>query len=564
VRDVISEDVTRFTALLNSRAPERRVEGVQGLSHLKHWPAEEAILRLLDDSSFDVRREALLALCRIGTARSVPRLMALLENSSWELRENAALGLQRMTAQEFSSNQRETWLAWWNASSLAEKRHALFAVASATHTNGAVAPEPTVIRRGRRVLARSASAKPASCPERREALRALRHLADGLDEAALLKLLAAVQTPPLDLDERAFICEALERVGTTNAITTLAAQRSDAAAWALGRIGGADAERALLNFPPSLGMLLALDRLHSTNTAALIPLLVSQMGQITFRSQPDDVMNDELQPIQRVGVNLIRRSGLAPAFIECVLHELEDTMKPPIAHGPRPAHPPEWNDMFKRMRSELKSGFVREDGSTTSQPLVTMCYLLGSSRSSRREEARTISDLRFQISDTNQSLLTSAATKRLTALLNHPAIVPRVYVGLALGRMQAREALPALRKLIEEGYAFSDSTALASGKHFDQSQTVRWRGFLCMALGRMGGDEARLALERYASDTKQPRDIRYSSVVGLRFIGSPKSLPVLVRIAEEDVIWMVRDEARRTMEDLGVVSGKEPLAGGAK
>src|SRR6185369_16452077 len=84
--DVISHDAARFTALLNSAAAERRVEGIQGLSHLKHWPAEDALIHWLDDSSADVRREALLALCRIGTTRSVPRLIQVLDDPSWEIR----------------------------------------------------------------------------------------------------------------------------------------------------------------------------------------------------------------------------------------------------------------------------------------------------------------------------------------------------------------------------------------------------------------------------------------------------------------------------------------------
>lgn len=48
-------------------------------------------------------------------------------------------------------------------------------------------------------------------------------------------------------------------------------------------------------------------------------------------------------------------------------------MKPPILHGPRPEAPSGWADMFKRMRSELKPGFVREDGTTTSQPVAALC-----------------------------------------------------------------------------------------------------------------------------------------------------------------------------------------------
>ena len=48
-----------------------------------------------------------------------------------------------------------------------------------------------------------------------------------------------------------------------------------------------------------------------------------------------------------------------------------------------------------------------------------------------------------------------------------------------------------------------------------------------------GGEEARRALEQLAADARQPRDIRYSSVVGLGFIASPKSLPALQQAAAQ-------------------------------
>lgn len=536
IPDIVTEDAGRFTSLLASRVAERRIEGVKGLSHLKHWPAEDAILGLIKSlpdgnavpSAQTLRREALLALSRLGTAASIPVLISALESNDWEQRENAELALQRMTAFECDACSPEQWRSWWSGSSLAQKQQQLLMVASAVHTN-ASRPEPGhVLRRGKRVRPLPASVSPPACAERRAALRALRHLAEGSSEQALLTLLSKPQTPPLDVDERIFICEALERVGSSNAVPVLAAQRLDAAAWALAHIGGVASEQALLRFPPTLATLLALDRLRCTKTAPLIPMLVQNMGQITYRSQPDDVMNDELQPIQRVGVNLIRRSGLSGVFTEAVLQEIEETMKPSIAHGARPQYPPEWEPLFARMRSELKPGFVREDGATTTQPLVTVCYMADD----------------------------PALAPRLIALLKHPSFVVRVYVALTLGRLRATNSCEAITSIINEGYPFSDSTTLASGKHFDQSQTVRWKGFLCMALGRMGGESARTALETYASTPSHPRDIRYSSVVGLRFIGATNSLVALRKVATNDLIWMVRDEARRTCEEIELLSAE--------
>jgi len=121
-------------------------------------------------------------------------------------------------------------------------------------------------------------------------------------------------------------------------------------------------------------------------------------------------------------------------------------------------------------------------------------------------------------------------------------------VALTLGRLQAREAVPEMVSIIHEGYTFSDSVALASGKHGGKSQKVRWRGFFCIALGRMGGAPALQALETLAVDAGQPRDIRYSAVIGLGLAGQPRSLPALEQVAHEDIIWMVRDEARQATQ----------------
>ena len=135
--DVISEDSGSFTALLSSPVPERRVEGVQGLANLKHWPAESAVLRLLDDTSPPVRREALLALGRLGGARTIPRFIELLDEPSWEIRQNAWLGLRRMTAQDIAATEKTTWAKWWAESTLAQKEQALLSLAGGSLNTGA-------------------------------------------------------------------------------------------------------------------------------------------------------------------------------------------------------------------------------------------------------------------------------------------------------------------------------------------------------------------------------------------------------------------------------------------
>ena len=498
IPDVLQEDTDRARALLSSRVPERRIEGIQELSNLRDWAAEEAVLRLLDDPSLAVRRETLLALGRLGTRRSIPALIRMLDDPAWELRQNAWLELCQMTAQRLPPTPRRAWEAWWGDEDGAIIEASLF----------------SALRAG------------SNAPPRRESLRALRHLATPASESNLLQWASLPLQPSLTAEEGAFIADTLDRIGTARSLPLLVAMSGDAANWPLGRLGGPQAEQSLLQRPKTLAVLLNLDRLQSTRCGPSIPELVGSMGLVTYRGQPDDLMNLAAQPIQRVAAHLILRSGQADLLVEGILCELEATLQPPLSRPTLPALPTSWQPMFQQMRVELKPGFVRGDGLTTSQPLTALSFIA-----------------------TNQAL-----TPRLIRLLRHPAFVARVYVATTLGRQQTTAAVPEMLRIIQEGYPFSDATALASGKHFDQSQTVRWRGFLCMALGRVGGEEARAALEQLAAAPGRPRDIRYSAVVGLEFLASPQSLGVLRNVATNDLIWMVRDEARRAAQNIEILS----------
>lgn len=494
--DVWSQDVRRFERLLESDIPEDRIEGVQGLSHLKYWPAEEALIARLSDRSAPVRFEALSALCRLGTVRSVPLLIRLLDDPLWHTRRQAHLALGRMTGRSFS-DERGAWQAWWQATTAESHRGLLVA----TIGSGSHSTNTGISRLG--------------------ALRALVHFADADAEEPVLQLLSQPLQPPLTEEERRFALEVLERVGTERAVPVLARQRRDAAAWALGRIAGPEAEAALLEFPFTLPVLINLDRLHSPRCGPLVPLLVQRMGLVSFRSQPDDLHTDPT-PIQRVAANLIRRSGAAGELIEAILVELEATAHVEESPAKRPEPPEQLRPLMELFREELHPGFVRNDGVTTSQPLTAL----------------------YHVADD------PALVPRLLPLLQHPAFVPRIYVAMTLAKLGATEALPTLVALVEEGYPFCDSATLVSGKHFDQSQSVRWRGFVCMAIGRLGGNDARMSLERLASDPESFRDIRYGAVVGLSFIGDPQSLSVLSDIAQQDPIWMVRDAAARAADEI--------------
>jgi HEAT repeat protein len=258
--DILTQDIIHFRKLLGSPVPERRIEGVQGLSQLKDWQAEPELVRLLEEPSPPVRREAVLALGRVGTASSVPHLITLLDNPSWELRQNVWPGLCRITAQHFPANQKDSWTQWWQSNSTAGIERTLLAT-----LNESVAAMPVGL-------------------SRRDALRALPHLATPSAEDTLLGCLRTAQLPPLDAGERALLVETLERIGTAKSVPVLARQRSDPAAWALERIGGPEAEKALLDARSAAGVdpeLHLSDRVH--HQAILSPGMGRRLARVFRR-----------------------------------------------------------------------------------------------------------------------------------------------------------------------------------------------------------------------------------------------------------------------------------------
>jgi HEAT repeat protein len=477
--DLFSEDFARYARLVESPVLELRLEGVQGFGWLKHYSAELYLLGLAKDDSPEVRREVAFALQRVGRRDSVPVLFEMLKDPDVGVRQHAALSLQSLTQAE------EPTPAWWQATSAQAYEHKLLA-----------------------------DLKTADGATRVRALKALRCFAGPEAEAPLLEFVTSAQ-PPADGTQQALAIAVLERIGTPASLPWLAsvAEQQPTATWALGQIGGPEAEEALIRGLRRFGVwdpqhLINLDRLHSTRCGEFVPMLVGAYGCVTYRGQPENLTYDPT-PLQRACTNLILRSGRGPEVVECVLREMEcSVVDEQIPGDLRPA--------MVALREELRPGFVRNDGLTTSQPMCAMSHLIRDRR----------------------------LAPRLIPLLQHPAFVARVYAAMALGRLHAVEALPAIVDAIDEGYPFADPMALASGKHFGESQTVRWRSFLCMALGRMGGDEARHELERLACDPDEYRDIRYGAVVGLGFIGAPESLPVLQQVAHDDIIWRIRVEAQ--------------------
>ena len=513
IPDVLGEETRKLRGLMASPVAELRIEGVQGALHLKLAAFEPDLIRLLGDEDPTVRQEAVRALNRCGTAQSVPPLIGLVDDPDWAVAEHAHLTLVRMTGRPAGEAKSAEWQRWW------------------------VATEAD--RWQTRLLAQMGSEDPET---RVAAAYALRCFASPAAENRLIKILTEGRR--IGTGERALLTDALDRVGTAKSRPYLlqrARVGDAAAAWAVGRRGGKDAEQSLLagyRRSRRIDFMLNLDRLKSTKCGPLLPILVGRFPSLINSGARSEDLRYPTPPLQRVLTNLIRRSGRAPELIDAVLDQLEGSTDPPPAK--------DLKSQLDSLCQILKPGFIREGYGGCAAPLAALYHVAQ-----------------------DQSIV-----PRLIPLLRHQTYTVRIYAALTLGKLRATEAIGPMLDVVKEGYPFSDSTALTSGKHTAsfrkidgkrqrQSQTIRWRGYVCMALGKIGTDEVRQELEKLATDPTASRDVRFGSVVGLRCIGSPDSLHALRHVAKHDIIWMIRDAAERAIADVELMrrAGVSPTDG---
>lgn len=481
-------EIARFAKLAASGIPDCQIEAAQGLYYLGNHRGEEFLLPLIGSDSPIVRLHAVKALGVCGGRESIRPLIECLDDSDWEVRVNAKDSLERMTGQAPFAD-KSAGLKWLSGSAWEEKEAALL-----EELAGPGAP---------RALA---------------ALKAFRFIGSSAGEEAVAARGAQLGRPGVTL-----AVKALERIGTKKSIPALVAAcpAYPDTAWALGEIGGPEAEQALLAALPRwanrrVDYMVNLDRLGSTKCGPHIPTLLQSFGLVIFRSRTDD-LQFEPTAFQRAAANLILRTGESQKVVDLILAQCEGTRRDEDT-------PERLRKILADMQPELAPGFVRNDGLTVAQPLAAMPHI--------------IRDKRF--------------VPRLIKLLEHPAYIVRIYAAEALATVKAPEAVEPILRVASSPYAFPDPTNLVSGKHFGLSKVVRWRGYICIALGKLGGEQARLGLEKLATADNSYRDVRYGSTVGLRFLGSPKSLPVLEQIAENDIIREIRNEASRAIDDIQI------------
>ena len=502
IPDVLSEEIAKFHDLVSSRAPQYRIEAAQIAHQLRLQTFEPGLMGLLKDEDAVVRREAVQALVSCGSSQCVPSLIALLDDPDWGVREHAQMALRQMTGQVSDWRTTAEWERWWNGTTLDEKQG---------------------------LLLKDLASPDAEARER--AARALRCLATPALEDKILKLLADANA--VQGKERTFLTETLDRIGGPKSVPYFlekAGAGDGAAAWALGQRGGKAAEEALLKGfqrNRSMDFMLNLDRLHSAQCGPHLRFLCGNFHSVIHAGKGEDIRYP-VSPLRRVSANLIRRSGKGPMLVDLIVSELEGKPK-------EEAIPEDLKPMFCELRKILTPEFIRE-GFSQCDPLLGALY---------------------DVADD------PAIASRLIPLLRSKCLLTRIYAALTLGRLRSKEAVVPIVEVIKEGYTFSDVTSATSAKHTGtfvevegrkerQSQTVRWLGYFCVALGEIGTDEARKGLQVLATAPESPRDVRYGSVVALGAIGSPQSLPVLRTVADKDIIWIIRDTAKRTILDIEI------------
>ena len=491
--DVFSLDVARYRKELLSELPVVRTAGVQGLSHLRHHSFERDLIAALDDQDASVRREAAFALGRLGRRAAAPPLIDRLDDESYEVRAQAAAALTRVTVHRPPAEEtadRSYWKRWWEQMTPDEREASLILALKDPSTRG-------------------------------DALRGLRRWGGTRTQTALIELAQITKLGPEEIE---LLLEALEPVATRESLGILErfGGRSPAAAWALGNIGGPEALRLLVDRLGAYGLvgLINLDRLHWKGAFAHAPRFVRSFGLVSYRSQPDDLHHPPT-PRQRLTAQLLLRCGRAPEIVDVILSKLDG--QPATLASKDDSTIQALLQIASEMDEELKPGFHRADGDAKSTPLCAMAHLVQD----------------------------PGLTPRLIELLDHPAYVVRVYAAKALAKLRAQQAAEPIGEILRAGYPFEDAAHQVSGKHGPKiSRFVRWKGYLAMSLGEIGGDRAREILEELVIDESLSRDVRMGAAVGLGTIADERSRDSLTRATEQDVVRWIRETARRSLREI--------------
>ncbi len=109
---------------LKSPEDNARAAAAEALGFLRAYPAANALVESLNDTSAKVRREAAMSLAWCGARKHIRPLLDILEDEDWVVRQAACAALNNLTGMEFAydalaapdvrAEQAARWRRWWS------------------------------------------------------------------------------------------------------------------------------------------------------------------------------------------------------------------------------------------------------------------------------------------------------------------------------------------------------------------------------------------------------------------------------------------------------------------
>jgi HEAT repeat protein len=543
-------ETARLLPQLSAPLPAARSAAATRLGLARDQQAAPALAERLQDGNREARVAAAVALAACGTRQSVPALLRALEDADPLVAQAAAMALENLSghAEKFNpfapaavrAAQVRQWRDWFAANSpekiaqdlagrlAAADRDTVRRAAVALGHWGAGGKELQAYVAGERSHnsypewrkdhqgdgAMFNSLSPANPRTLQEAVRALGHLRDASAVPLLAETLAQNCHPA---DGNLFLAEA--------------------AAEALGRIGNAAAQAALIqtfaglrDYPehtlwygdhPALiachaapvhyFILAALETLRATNAAPLTPHIIRSIP-----TDPDRALFPYNDDYETVAGRVLRRSGMEAAVVETCLALLGDPQAQSV-NGLEPA-----------VAATHEAWGGRPDRENRAAQMLSLTCR------NRRYEPRiraAFERYRTRTQDIPRVFDTGIPVVNRLPVKNWVSF----YLARTLGNLGDPQSTDSLIAALEQSPAEGAGgrpDPLGPGVLFLHNElTPCWRAATAWALGRLGQPRGRSVLMRIVSDLENAPDTRHAAAEALALVADRSNLPALQRLA---------------------------------
>ena len=530
-----------------------KLSAAQRLSIYRDPAAASALVALLQDKSRDVRVASAIALAACGTRDSVPPLLDALSDSDPLVGQAASVALENITGHGENFNaftngdekKKETskWKDWFSGTDWNGIEHALIQRLDSDDSD--------VVRRAAVALGHTGSAAA------RDALRSYvqgernnnpypdwrkTHRGDG----ARFNSLSPANPRTLQA-----VTRALGYSGDTNSIAMLAETvarfhdpskgnlfLTEAAIEAIGRTGGAEAEKALIDAFDLLGdyfrysgwygdhgaliachsspshyfVLEALDAMGSTNAARIVPKIIHSIP-----TDPDRALLMANDDYETLAGRVILRSSESNNVISTCLAVLGDPVfgeNKEIADALAKVHGAWGGKPVPENRAAQVLSLVCHDA--TYEPAVRAAF----------DRYRVMTNDIQRVFHTGIPVVNKQPLKHWVCF----------YLARTLGNMRSQASVDSLISALEQpqeaAYGYPDP--LGPGVLFLHNDlTPCWRAAAAWALGEIGDKKAVGPLLKTVEDMLNATDTRYASVEALGKIKDPESIPAIRKLADK-------------------------------